>query len=400
MSNGDVAGKADRLQAVLGGNLDYSHPDRSFSPFYSDMGLGFDAQAGIACLYLHYNRRTTALGNPLLPLPGSPLRTQQTALYVRQELPDGTARFAFCARNTWLMELRGLGPAGFCLGTDLDVRRYYAALGPTPDIAEGRGLQELRREITTCGNVIYDAYLPNHDKRDPDERFPFVLGLRVIRGSCRHEDDPGSLLVLTPDDSGELLVAFSANELDVDREPIIERLAAAPESLDDAISLSRHWLNAALGHIAFESDDAREATTLAKAAFTLVFNACQAPGMLAGRVSAFPSRGTYPVHYLWDSCFQNLALEHMDPRLAPDSLLLLTENLREDGKMYHFMASTWPRPQGSQPPLVGWAGLRLVKQRKDMDLGPPAAACPHEEQPVVAHSTNDPLGHHHLPRAP
>jgi hypothetical protein len=145
-------------------------------------------------------------------------------------------------------------------------------------------------------------------------------------------------------------------------------LAAAPGSLDEAIELSRQWLDKALGAIAFEAEDAKEAAVLARAAFTLLFNASEAPGMLAGRISAFPSRGTYPVHYLWDSCFQNLAMEHMEPRLAVDSLLLLTENLRHDGKMYHFMASTWPRPQSSQPPLVGWAGLRLVKQRSDLAL--------------------------------
>ena len=368
MSNGGAAGKADRLQTILGSSLDYSHPDRSFSPFYSDLGLGFDARAGIACLYLHYNRRTTALGNPLLPLPGTPLRTEQTALYVRQELPNGTARFAFCARNTWLMETRGLGALDFRLGADLDVSRYYAKLGPAPEMGDGSGLKELRREATSAGHVIYDAYLPNHDKRDPDERFPFVLGVRVIRGACRYGDEPDSPIVLTPDESGALLVAFSANELDVEHETIIDRLATAPGSLDQAIDLSRQWMNTALGELPFGSDDPKEAGVLAKAAFSLLFNACQAPGMLGGRISAFPSRGTYPVHYLWDSCFQNLALEHMDARLAPDSLLLLTENLRHDGKMYHFMASTWPRPQGSQPPLVGWAGLRLVKQRNDLDL--------------------------------
>jgi hypothetical protein len=368
MSNGGAASKADHLQTILGSNLDYSHPDRSFSPFYSDLGLGFDDSAGIAHLYLHYNRRTTAMGAPLLPLPGAPQRREQTALYVRQDLPHGTARFAFCARNTWLMEARGLGTLGFGLGDDLDVSMYHAKAGPTPEFVPGHGLQELRREITAAGYVVYDAYLPNRDKRDPDERFPFVLGVRVIRGSCRSGKESGAPLVLTPNDSGELLVAFSANELDVEHERLERLLAEVPDSLDGAIERSRQWLTTALGNIHFESDSPKEAAVLAKAAFTLVFNACEAPGMLAGRVSAFPSRGTYPVHYLWDSCFQNLALEQMDPRLAPDSLLLLTENLRHDGKMYHFMTATWPRPQGSQPPLVGWAGLRLVKQRNDLDM--------------------------------
>jgi putative isomerase len=58
----------------------------------------------------------------------------------------------------------------------------------------------------------------------------------------------------------------------------------------------------------------------------------------------------------------------MEPKLAEDSLLILTENLRSDGKMGHFICSTWVRPQATQPALVGWAGLRLVKLRNDKEL--------------------------------
>ncbi len=348
MTDTNTPSRADRLQEILGTDVDYSQAQTSFSPFYSDLGFGFDERAGAAALYLHYNRRMTTL-NDWLPLPGEPLEREQTALYVRQLLPNGTARFAFCGRNTWLIEASGLGTLGF---------RFNAS----------GTIQEIRREETAQGYILYDGYLPTKDKRDPDDVFPFVLGLRVIRGSCRCDDSADSLLVLSPDEDGHLLAAFSANMLDVDHERIVQMLAAAPCSLDDAIQRSREWLDAVLGELDFEAPDPAESAVLARAALTLAFNACEAPGMLAGRVSAFPNREHYPVHYLWDTCFQNLALEHMEPRLAEDSLRLLTENLRGDGKMYHFIASTWSRPKGSQPPLVGWAGLRLVHQREYLDL--------------------------------
>lgn len=340
--------KAGQLLAALADNLDYSDPERSFSPFYSDLGLAFDEQAGIAHLYLHYNRRTTTLGTPFLALPGEPTHQRRTALSIEQQLPTGTARFAFCGRNTWLMDAEHLGTLRFRLADP--------------------AMAELRRTVTPEGYVIHDVYLPNKDKRDPDEQFPFVLGLRVIRGTCKRSNDPTGVLVLTPDADGRLLVCFSASMLEVEHERIVGCLAAAPGSFDEALQLSRQWLNRALNEISIAGDSPAETAVLAKAAFSMAFNACQAPGMLADRVSAFPNRGTYPVHYLWDSCFQNLALEYMDPCLAPDSLLLLTENLREDGKMYHFINATWGRPHGSQPPLVGWAGLRLVQQRNDLDL--------------------------------
>ncbi len=348
MTLSENADKATRLLAALGNTLDYDHQERSFSPFYSDLGLGFNDQPGIAHLYLHYNRRTTQLGEPFLSLPGAPKAHLRTALSVEQKRAHGTARFAFCTRNTWLVDLDG---------SDAITFRLAAA-----------ELAELRRQVTSEGYVIYDTTLPNTDRRDPDERFPFVLGLRVIQGTCTHDEKAQGDLTFTPDDTGKLLLCFSANMLDVDHAAIAGKLTAAPNSFDEALALSQQWLNKALGHLTFEGDSPAETAVLAKAAFSLAFNACQSPGMLAGRTSAFPSRGNYPVHYLWDSCFQNLALEHMDPDLAPDSLLLLTENLRQDGKMYHFIASTWPRPHASQPPLVGWAGLRLVKQRNDLDL--------------------------------
>jgi hypothetical protein len=54
--------------------------------------------------------------------------------------------------------------------------------------------------------------------------------------------------------------------------------------------------------------------------------------------------------------------------LAEDSLLLLTDNLRIDGKMPHFICSTWIRPHDSQPPLVGWAALRVIRQRNHVEF--------------------------------
>ena len=100
---------------------------------------------------------------------------------------------------------------------------------------------------------------------------------------------------------------------------------------------------------------------LAQAATVLLSNATIGTGMLAGRVAAFPNRGHYPTHFLWDAAFQNLALDHFHPRLAEDSLLLLTENLRVDGMMAHFLCATWVRPHDSQPALVGWAAERIAR---------------------------------------
>ncbi|NJM16576.1 MAG: hypothetical protein HC896_15465 [Bacteroidales bacterium] len=104
---------------------------------------------------------------------------------------------------------------------------------------------------------------------------------------------------------------------------------------------------------------------MSQAIISLLFNSCKAPGNLEGHIAQFPNRGDYPTHFLWDACFHNLALDYMHPRLSKDALLLLAKNMRPDGKMPHFLCSTWMRPEDSQPPLVGWAALRYIKLHND-----------------------------------
>lgn len=136
----------------------------------------------------------------------------------------------------------------------------------------------------------------------------------------------------------------------------------------EAEAQSLAWLETALNGFRPNTTEPHEQMVLARALHALISNCTEAPGMLAGHVAAFPNRGTYPTHYLWDSCLQNLALELLEPKLAEDALLLLTENQRADGKMYHFICSTWGRPHETQPPLVGWAALRLIRARQDKAL--------------------------------
>jgi glycogen debranching enzyme len=98
-------------------------------------------------------------------------------------------------------------------------------------------------------------------------------------------------------------------------------------------------------------------------------NLCKAPGQLRHFISSFPNRGKYPTHFLWDSCFQNLAYELLNPRLARDSLLQLTSCIRSDGKIPQFLCSTWSRPGEAQPALIGWAAQRLEKIPGQEDIG-------------------------------
>ena len=337
------------LVHCLGNALNYSSAMKSFSPFYSDIGLGIGSESGIDCLFFHYNRATTKFLTPFLSLPKAITPHQSTATDVTQFFEKGTAHIVFCDHNTWIVECEGVDQLEF-------------GITHTTECKETR-LSKVDETIH-----LFEALLPSLDNRDPDQYFPIILGLRVITGSATDGEGLTVPLQIQANPSGHIVLAFSARALDVEHESIVKRLQSASPTSEDALLRSQTWLEQAMGSFQAKANTAHESSVLARSVYTLISNSTIAPGFLADHISAFPSRGGYPTHFLWDSCFQNLATELMDPRLARDSLLLLTKNMRADGKMPHFLCSTWMRPHESQPPLVGWAGLRQVKARNDLNL--------------------------------
>ncbi|MCX7002997.1 MAG: trehalase family glycosidase, partial [bacterium] len=333
----------------LGDTLDYASADTSFSPFYSDIGLGIEKQGGIACLFLHYNRKTTRFLTPFLAMPDTLLAQTCTPLCVSQRYAGGTATIAFCAHNTWIVDCNGFEELSFSL-------------------AHATEFTEVRYKKVSATIHVFDGYMPTIDPRDPDRQFPLVLGIRIVRGRLRRGNGREQPLQMAADKKGRLVVAFSVRMLAVAHAPLVQRLMTASRTAADASARTHAWLRNAVGTARIAADNPAEQAVLARALHALLSNSTEAPGLLAGRIAAFPSRGRYPTHFLWDSCFQNLAAAYLHPQLAEDSLLLLTDNLRADGKMPHFICSTWLRPHESQPPLVGWAGLRLVQERNDMSL--------------------------------
>lgn len=337
---------------ALDGCLVCDKAQRSFSPWYSNVGLGWHAD-GHVVLFCHYNKGPASLDRGLLCVPAA--LVSRRAGPVAMELAyagGGHLRAAFYGRNAWMVEATGL--------PHLDLT-----------LAEAGAVSELRWTASDADTAVADFYLPCGDqvrKRDPDETVPVVLALRMLVGRLESPADPAAPRRLRPDDQGRLLVAMAVEHLDVEPGPLLARLAAAPATLDAAVAATRDWLTRCLGDLRLDGGTPQARQAVATAALTLAFNSCQSVGLLAGRVAAFPSRGGYPIHYLWDSCFQNLATEDMEPRLAEDALRLLTDNLRVDGKMAHFLGTTWMRPHESQPPLVGWAALRLARRRGDAVL--------------------------------
>ena len=334
---------ADALLAALGEDLPYDTPQCSFKPCSSTIGLLVGAQPGIASAVLHYNRRVIVLGSPTAPflaVPGTIAARRHAPLAISQTLAGGgSVRLAGFDLDCYLVELTGVDNLDWA-----------------PD---GDGMRE--RRCTVDDEVIrWDALVPTRDERDPDPSVPVAVVVRVLAGTRLPSAD-GRLRVQAAD--GRIVLALAMAVLDVADLQIRMRLRTAPADAAAAEVRARAWWRGFLGPWAPVCASDEERRVLALAGYTLAMNSARSPGMLARRTAIFPNRGAYPTHFLWDSGFHCLALREFAPGLAEDSLLLLTENLRADGKMAHFLCSTWMRPGASQPPLVGWAGAALVAHR-------------------------------------
>jgi hypothetical protein len=328
----DMTHTAEAVLAALGPQS-FSDKATSFSPWYSDCGLGCSPQtSGITYCFLHHNRATHTIGSASQPF----LRLNDqadTAAGTLAGVSCGSTTIIGTARNTFLVAQKSPAEASFAPLQGYDQWRWQRA--------------------GDC--ICWQTFVPSGDARDPDRFWPVLIAARVIDGTSTLEAD-GRLTL-----AGAWRLALHIQVLETSPDAAAHQLTTAADTVAAARQASLEWLQEALGTWQLpQAVEAPRQKLLAKAAITLLSNACIGTGLLAGRIAAYPNRGFYPTHFLWDACFQNLALEHFHPRLADDSLCLLTENLRVDGMMAHFLCATWMRPHDSQPPLVGWAAERLA----------------------------------------
>lgn len=309
------------------------------SPMFSNFGLCFDGQnAAVRRLVLHYNRFTRALWEPFIDFGGT------------GEIRSTFASTRIINRNTDCEIIFYDADAFVVCGKSASARLFSV-----PAAALGDVWQVYRDEKT----LILQGYSENGDARDPDRYVPVACGVRVMRGTLSVGE--GETLIL-PDKDGGVRFAVVCRALDFDVDEIKDRLFAAPETAEGAKEKMRAWAEDAAGGIDYLPGDEHARSTFLTAVSGLLMNLTKAPGNLAGYVSAFPSRGGYPTHFMWDSAFQNLAYELMNGKLAEDTLLLLAKCARPDGKIPQFNCSTWARPHETQPALLGWAAERYARR--------------------------------------
>lgn len=335
----------NNLLEVLSRVNSYETLQETYSPFCSNIGLILDERSrGVDALWLHYNRFSRTLWEKLIDLPFaySPERSDVTKL----TFGDGEAALAFYGTDCFLLEYKGNETVGL----------FRQPSDRLPDCW-------VRSKDGSL--VILQGYSANGDARDPDNSVCFLAGVRAVHGTLSVTEEGVTAVC---DDTGRICLAFAFEFLEISEESLKEKLYRCPETVEEAAKRCGEHLLFCAGDLSLTAHTETEAAMIAKALHGLLFNLTRAPGDLVSHLSSFPNRGTYPTHFLWDTCFQNLAYELMNVRLVKDFLLQFAVNQRADGKYPQFLCSTWARPQETQPALIGWATLRFAGQCKENDF--------------------------------
>ncbi len=334
------------LNSILSFEMNYETFENSFSPIYSSFGLGLDGGfAGIRTLYLHYNRYTRVLWEPLLTLPGEVISYTPRADKVSIKTAAAQCEVAFYAKDCVCVSCKTSEPVVLFSG-------------------QPQGTEELWVCREGENSLILQGYSPNGDDRDPDKEVAIMAGLRVICGKLMRK---GNKISVSPID-GKMFFALNFDAVNVDAEKTFSNLLTAPNSVQAAADATQKWIGETVRSLNVELDGSRTSLVFVKAIITLIFNLAKAQGNLENYISSFPNRGGYPTHFTWDSCFQNLAYELMNADIARDSLLQLCANIRADGKIPQFLCSTWGRPHDAQPALLGWAAKRYYENSGDIEF--------------------------------
>lgn len=319
-----------------------SEEQQSYSPWFSSVGiLAKSGETGLGPLVLHFNRQTRTLFRKLVScsLPYNTVLSDYSQLVCG----NGELRLSFFEKNAFTLQICNEDLVSvFCEADSFAGKMWFTDESPQ--------------------GVIIHGYSKNNDARDPDAFVPFCITVKVCKGDLF--TDKGSIF-LRP--SGNIILLHVVIEcLEIDRARIENRLNAAPDTVEGAVQSTEKWAKSLVPNLALTVPDASQIQKVRFSVLGLLFNLTKAEGNLNRHISAFPSRGTYPTHFLWDTCFQNLAYELFSPSLAKDLLLQNISLQRSDGKYEQFLCSTWSRPHDTQPALIGWAALRLADPSGDV----------------------------------
>ena len=376
----------DEFLSALDGKLHFDLKQLAFCTQYSWFGVVKKERLGIEQTNLFYNRQAACLSPNLLTF--------------HIERRDGETEWQQSRRNAALYvdESDGRGFIGRMAFLDSDILCYGAQLDDKSDVSLVRadfvlpatepGIERRVRFDADSGMLIIETRMPRSDSRDPDPSHPLTVCLLVPDAfrNLRMSADGSDVSIgdgAEAATSASIAVTMDASPADLERceqvfalgigegptaDKIEARMAEACSwTFDSAIAGSTKWLTEALDQFSFERVPEQFHLHYAKAVYQILSNTKTPRGRIS-HLAAFPSRGTYCCHFLWDSCFLSRGAAQFNRKMAEDYLFALAENQEADGKFPQFICVTWNRPDASQPPLIAWAAWHLYREFGNVEL--------------------------------
>lgn len=372
---------------ILNGMLSFKSAQLSFCTHFSWFGLVKNERLGLEELHLFYNRKARLLSPNFLTFRADGLDGARERQKKRQNHP------------LFIEETDGNGFIGRAAFLDNDILCYSFSLEPRSDAREIRATLLLpetnprfARDIaynSSTGRLRIETRVPRTDSRDTDTDHPLTICINVppafalsmiIADGLKTAPSQGTFTMRT---DGALVMLFSAasENIGTSEQAFVTGIGEGPSadkikgrmahvrmaSFETALKSSRKWLAEALDQLSLDSVPKRRRPKYEMSAYQILSNTKSPRGQI-GRHSAFPSRGVYCAHYLWDACFANLGTARFNERLAEDFIVALCESQEPDGKVPQFVCATWNRPGESQPPLVAWSAWMLYERFGNKEL--------------------------------
>lgn len=333
----------DTVLKYLENFSDFSTSDKSLSPFYSNIGIEVNPdENGSGALWLHYNRASRKMWKSFLDFPLKQNTEKSCSWCAVYGGESKNVSITFTDVDTVFTSANGVDEIKIFAEADEKLGAFWVESFDEKEIAV-RGFSK------------------NTDARDPDETVPIFAKLKAVDGKFFREKNE----IKIENSDGKITFISSFDFLEIDREKVDEKIKNSPENFEAAFRKCKAMVASCFDELDMEVPDEKTAALIAGALHGLVFNLAKAPGELKHHISSYPSRGAYPTHFLWDTCFQNLSYEIMNGFLAKEFLLQFAACQRVDGKYVQFICSTWGRPEYSQPALVGWAVWRYYQRTGD-----------------------------------
>ena len=99
-----------------------------------------------------------------------------------------------------------------------------------------------------------------------------------------------------------------------------------------------------------------------------LYNSLASPRGNITHKAGYPDRSYHNAVWLWDTCFQAVALREAEPELARDQLRVLLGNQQPDGMVPDVICDSSLYIENTKPPLIAWAAWKIHRAAPSLEF--------------------------------